>query len=519
MQGTWHRLALPSVLLLAFFHGGLYASYLPPWGLVDEQQHFHYIQHLAERGAIPIAGQTFVSPEIIESLFETRRWENFHWYPYPSDDPREMGLDGASYEGYQPPLFYALFAPVYLALPGDVLDKLYGLRWVSVGLSLISVWIAYRIALVLFRDKRVVAFSVAAFLALLPERAASVGRLNNDVLVEVFAAAFIWVCTVAVLRRLSVRRCQLMGLLLGLGVLTKTSMALLFLLLPVVFLANRREHGWSLCALWTFGVASVLIVPLVVRNQAVYGDLTGFSGFEVVYQIPAPTFSWGNLLSAIWRLLSHFWVIWWKGVAAGSNLVLTGLYAVLAILSAFSLAGLVQSARRAAWTGKLGRREWVAGMYALAVMAYAFAVLTGNFRGLFPEIQGRFFLPVVIPTAILYCWGLITASRRLLIPVTLLTMTAVGVLSLFGNLLPYFYYWSAFVADGIPQPHSWPGWPGAWAIFRARLLAHKPVLVQSTFPLTLGCYVASLVLAMVVFGGLNLPTKRSFAQIDRRTGV
>jgi len=50
------------------------------------------------------------------------------------------------------------------------------------------------------------AFSVGAFLALLPERAASVGRVNNDVLVELFAATFIWLCTVTVLRRLSVRR-------------------------------------------------------------------------------------------------------------------------------------------------------------------------------------------------------------------------------------------------------------------------------------------------------------------------
>ena len=42
------RTALAYLLLLAFLHGALYALFLPPWGLIDEAQHLHYIQYIAE---------------------------------------------------------------------------------------------------------------------------------------------------------------------------------------------------------------------------------------------------------------------------------------------------------------------------------------------------------------------------------------------------------------------------------------------------------------------------------------
>src|SRR3989304_130835 len=97
-----------SILLLGLFHGGLYASFLPPWGLIDEEQHVHYIQSLAVHQEIPLVGKTYLSQDIVDSLFETRRWEVFHWPTPQSRDPRAMGLEGHSYEGYQPPLFYLL---------------------------------------------------------------------------------------------------------------------------------------------------------------------------------------------------------------------------------------------------------------------------------------------------------------------------------------------------------------------------------------------------------------------------
>ena len=518
MHDRWHKLAGPTILLLAFFHGGLYASLLPPWSMIDETQHFHYIQHLAEQYATPVVGQTHISLEIVESLFETRHWETFHWPTPNSHIPQDLGFIGHSYEGYQPPLYYALFAPLLGVMPGNVLVKLYFLRWATVGLSLLTVWIAWRTTLELFPEKRALAYSVGLFLALLPERVASISRVNNDVLLEVLAAAFIWVCTRAVLQGLTLRRSLLLGLLLGLGALTKTSMAILAVLLPPLFWVNRRISNWLYCALGTGGIALVLIAPLLIRNLSLYGDPTGFSGFKALDVIPAPPLTGQTLFSSAWDLFRHYWVLWWKGATVRSNLLLDVFYVLLVILGGFSLAGLVRYIRQRCKSGTDNRRCWIAAMYALAIGSYAAAVLVSYYQGYVPVIQGRFLLPVVVPTSLLFMWGLWhTPYSRILVPVTLLALIALDVLSLFGNLLPYFYYWSAFATGGVPQSYL-PSWQWAWGIFYSRFLSDKPVLFQPVLILTPLLYVATLVLAGKVFIQMNATYNRHSVMIDSQSG-
>lgn len=518
MHDRWQRLAGPSLLLLALFHGGLYASLLPPWSMIDEPQHFHYIQRLSALETSPITGQTHLSPEIIESLFATRHWEFLHWSTPDSHIPQDMGPIAYSYEGHQPPLYYALLAPLLNLLPGSILYKLYFLRWATLGLSLLTVWIAWRLTLELFPKKHALAYSVGLFMALLPERAASVSRVNNDVLLEVLAAAFVWTCTRAMLKGLTLRRSLLLGMLLGLGVLTKPSMAVLALLLLPVFWVNRRVSRWLPCALGTGGITLALTVPHLIRNLVLYGDLTGFSGFRALYTIPVPLLTAQTFLSSVWDLFRHFWAIWWKGATASNNLLLNVLYLVLAVLSGVSIFGLVRYIRQKHETEQDDRKPWSLVLYALAIGGYAAAALVGYLQGYIPVIQGRFLLPVVVPVSLLFVWGLWYAPyRRLLVPATLLTLIAIGLLSLFGNLLPYFYYWSAFATGGVPQSYSL-GWQGAWATFFPRFLSDKPIAFQPLLITTPFLYLAALVLATKVYSEMNTSSERGSATIVSQTG-
>ena len=190
------RRLLAVLLVLAWLHGSLYAGLMPPWGLIDEAQHLDYIQSLAEGRGQPMWRESMLSPEIIASHFATHRWETFLWTPPATEDPAAMGLMAHSYEAYQPPLFYWLMTPVYSALPGDILDKLFALRWVMVTLSLIPVWVVFRLAR-LFRpaDLRFAGIATLLYISL-PERTMAVSRLNNDVLLEVWAALALLVLTV-----------------------------------------------------------------------------------------------------------------------------------------------------------------------------------------------------------------------------------------------------------------------------------------------------------------------------------
>ena len=371
------RLAWLAVFIVALLHGGLYASFLPPWALTDEEQHVHYIQHLVEKQALPVVGQTFLSPEIAASAFQAQRWKTFHWPAPTSPYPQDWGLEGHSYEGYQPPLFYALLAPVYAVLPPPLLIKVYGLRWAMVSISLVTIWLAGKITRELFPQQSHLPLVVGLLLAVLPERIAAVSRVNNDVLLEVLATAFIGVVTQTMLGGLSIRRAQWLGALLGLGVLTKASAAVLVLLLPVVFWANRSVSNWRQCVLWTFGLATVLIAPFIARNLWLYGDLTGFASFRTLNEtlgvFSPPDLTPPSVLLAIGELFRHFWLIWWKGSHVKSNLVLEGIYIVLALLSVLSSVGLAQfiSKQRPLWAHQVTQ---VLVLYVLVIGGYAVAV-------------------------------------------------------------------------------------------------------------------------------------------------
>ena len=498
-----HRLILLSIVLLALFRGGLYATYLPPWGLIDEEHHFHYIQHLAEQRTIPIVGKTYLSPEIIESLFATRRWEMFHWPTPDSPDPRAMGLEGHSYEGYQPPLLYILLVPLYQVLPVDVLTKLYCLRGAMVALSLLTIWLTYRTATVLFPQRRALPYFLCCFLVIIPERTAAVSRINNDVLLEVIATAFIWVCTDAIMHGLSIRQSQTLGVVFGLGMWTKMSMIVLVIMLPFVFWANRRSKNLKVYALWIGGIAIAMIAPLFARNLRLYGDLTGFASFrelnEVFGVIAKIRFTTQNLFVAVRQLFCHMWVVWWKGSRAAHPPLLNGLCILWALLSSLSLATvlihLLSKWRSRNW----GRYEQVLSMYLFAIGSYAVAVLVSYFDGRVPVIQGRFLLPVIMPLVILFVWGLSgNSSNKTPLLVSLGTLILADTMSFFGNLLPYFYYWSAFVRNGSLQPHRRPGWQQASDLFLTRLLSDKPPGMRPILICVLTLYAASLVFAGIM---------------------
>jgi len=88
----------------------------PVFAAVDERAHIAYVQELAEHGRIPWVGRDHVFWQELAIEAGT--------FPRPSGlDPARLGLRGSSYEGWQPPLYYALAAPAF-AIPGD-----YRLRW------------------------------------------------------------------------------------------------------------------------------------------------------------------------------------------------------------------------------------------------------------------------------------------------------------------------------------------------------------------------------------------------------
>ncbi len=474
----------------------------------------HYIQSLAEEASIPVVGQTFLSPQIAESSVQTRRDQAFHWQPYRTADPREWGMEGLSYEGFQPPLYYALLAPFYAALPGDMLFKLYGLRLVSVLLSLITVAAAFYTTRELFAGSPILPGLACLFLILLPERAVATSRVNNDVLLEALAAVFILAFTRAMLRGLTVRRAQALGLLFGLGLLAKLWFVWLAGCLIILFWMRRRESGWWKCAAWAASDRRLVIGPWVARNLQLYGDFTGFAGYANLKLIQAvdlqPPLRLDRLASAVIDLFRHFWLVWWKGGGASSNWLVDGLALVLSIIGAAGIVSLVRT------TADRARRAVILS-YLLVIALYGAAIVWGYFAGrvpvIQPEIQGRYLLPVMVPVAILFTAGLFLNPRLRWAGVAALGLLALlDFLLLFGNLLPFHYFWSAVASHALAQPVKSLGLPEIWAVFLPRFVGDKPVALQPILPVLPALYIAA---AAIVVADL-LVVERGAWSVERQ---
>jgi 4-amino-4-deoxy-L-arabinose transferase-like glycosyltransferase len=396
-------LLLAAILALSLATGLLYARLLPPWHLIDEEQHFHYIQHLALGQGLPVLGQTFLSPEVIDSIFATNRWAAYGLgAPPPSRDPQDMGLEGYSYEAYQPPLFYLLSLPVYNLLgSGDILTRLFGLRVLVVVIGTATVLMAYLTARILVPGARSVALGSAALLTLIPERAISVSRVNNDALVEALSVAVLLLLLLAMERGFGWRLTLTIGVVLGGALLAKINA---LILLPTAALALGLAHlsrglQWRRAlgrGLAIYVVAAVMASWFFFRNVQLYGDPTGVEAFLRLASFQPDV----SPLAFIWSLFRGFWAMWWEGRLA------TAFMMVMAAIALIALFGLLRVALREG-----SKRTGLALLLVFGLLS-VLAVWQSARMGLVPIVQGRLLLPAYTSLSILLVWGLVAALPR-----------------------------------------------------------------------------------------------------------
>ena len=224
-------------LLLAFVLLATWYSLIIPLGEApDEVPHFTYVRYLAQHGRLPTTTE--------------------------------------EHEAFQPPLYYALgaaltfwiedepdapfavrtnayFDPLDPRAPKNLLLHTGGEAWpyrgwalawhlvrlLSIALGAVTVWAVYQLGRVLFPDRPAIRLTMAALTAFTPQFLFLSAVVNNDNAATALSALILW--QVAALlhdtgRTQLWKRCLLLGVLLGLGVLSKAS---LIALVPVVALA------------------------------------------------------------------------------------------------------------------------------------------------------------------------------------------------------------------------------------------------------------------------------------------
>lgn len=255
-------------LLAIVFLCVLAALRTPVFGSGDEGYHLSYAVDLAEGRGLPVVGQTLVQPEVLALQDGV--------YPAAATARAEdLGFRGLSYEGFQPPLFYALAAPVS-ALSDDWRTKVTMVRLLSVALLAVGLVVLTVLCRLVRPEDPLPLLAVAAAPLLFPAVREQEILVGNDVLLIPLTLGFAC-CAWTASRRRSPAALWAAGLLAGLMLLTKLTsvwaVPVLVLVGIAVLRAQDTARGRTLTVLGT-AAPGLMLLPWIALNLDRYGSLT-----------------------------------------------------------------------------------------------------------------------------------------------------------------------------------------------------------------------------------------------------
>jgi hypothetical protein len=446
------------ILAVYLLAGVLFATLTPDWQAPDEPAHYNYIRFLALRSNFP---------ELVARCYDQTYLERLKSQRFPP----ELSLDSVCYEFHQPPLYYLLATPIFLLSGGSLL----ALRLVSVMLGAGVVVLAFAISQRIFPDGPAIAYGTMAFVAFVPMHVAMLASVNNDALAELILAALL----LLLVRRLvagsrATKRSDIsLGLLLGLGLITKTTVYIAIPLIAVTlyltligeeqgdlgkpqlqrpretqpFRLNLKRVDWLVLAKQgglIYGLALAIALPWYVRNAALYGkfDILGLARHEAVVVGQPRTADylaevgwWAYLQDLVTTTFHSFWgQFGWMAVPMSERvyLVLT----LLTLIAVGGLAGWRMDAISGKWGIENGGRSGENALSrasrnsakpplgtqyaircdrqcrALVLMALTMVVSVLGYLWYnleFVQFQGRYLFPALIPLGLFFSLGLSVA--------------------------------------------------------------------------------------------------------------
>ncbi len=397
---------LLAIIFVAFVKQLFFVVAIPPFQGHDEVAHFGYIWTIEEYDRLPTLNDNL--PIVLEGYAD-----------FTLDWP-------ALYTANHPPLYYLLARPIYALAGEDPLAKLYALRLFSIPFFLLTVWLAYALAVTLFPRDDFLALTVPAFVAFQPQIGFEGAILNNDMLSIFFGALILYLCAGALRGGLSVWRALALGLALGLGLLTKATITVF---LPVVaatalwcwwprpWRRALRPHYWlgRLPAAVELAVpAALLPAPWYFFLYRTYGDFSAFDAIQELQQgWNRPVGTFGEILRSggfhLMRIHESWGYFGWRNVPLTPG----DLAVVYAFLILCGVGLLVGAGRFLWWLREAPRPRWAALdpvqpvgvglLVAASLLLYGAMMYFGTF---FALTQARYFFPAVTAMAVILMLGL-----------------------------------------------------------------------------------------------------------------
>ncbi len=440
MSSFKERLLLCLVLAAYLFVGTLYAFLTPPWQVPDEPAHYNYVRYLVEHHSFPLLQQGDYSQEYLEKL------KSDHF-------PPSMSVKPVRYEFHQPPLYYLLQVPIFLATAGNLI----AMRLFSVLLGGLLLLVIHRMTSDLLPEKPSVALLSTAFVAFIPMHVAMMAGVENDSLAELLLALAVWLSIRHVLELDGPGRWPLtrLGVVLGLILVTKTTA---YVGIPVAILAVllrwwKERKGLGKRLVWLLLPAAVISAPWYARNAMVYGwpDILGLARHNAVVVGQPRTADWvsthgmhGYLIRFVKFTFDSFWgVFGWMGVFMDGRVYLALELATLAAGVGFLLACWRTFFRRRSAM----RDEQRSAVVVLAFLALGVLVEYLGYNLTFVQHQGRYLFPALAAAAPAWAIGFLetlkpAVSRKMALAFLLMAF----LLGAVDMLLPPTHRWATAFA-------------------------------------------------------------------------
>jgi 4-amino-4-deoxy-L-arabinose transferase-like glycosyltransferase len=424
-------LALLAIVLIYLALGIAWARVTPAWDNPDEPAHWNYIVHLASGQSLPILRRGDDAQQLVDRLKSAR-------FPPGSD------ISTILYESHQPPLYYVAGAVLHNLTSGLALkQQVDALRALSLVFGVGTIVGAWWFARLLLPGETVLALGTAAFVAFVPMHINLTAAINNDALGDMLITLTVVLLLRWVQKGAGWRFSILLGVMIGLAVLTKVTT---LVVLPLAALAailrwwtagrhtTTPELNAVTALLLSIGCAVLIAGWWVVRNMLTYGVgdplALGINQAVVAQPLTGPLNT-----AAMQRFASitfnSFWAQFgWMGIPVPQ------VYPVLTLLSALAGAGVVAALIRGLRTlpGQL-RRQQVASMVLAACWPLAVFGADAQYNLTFIQAQGRYLFPAIGGIGFFFMLGVSRlAGPRLAGPAIALTALSLAVLS--ATLLP-----------------------------------------------------------------------------------
>jgi len=282
-------------------------------------------------------------------------------------------------------------------------------RWFSLLLSLFTIYFTYRLALVVFPGRRMLALLAASFVAFIPQVLFINASVNNDNLLMALSTASLFVSAGLMQARITrfALKAALLGLLLGFAALTKVSGLVLW---PVAA-AAVAWGAWGGRDWKRFVLGGLIIAALAVavcgwwywRNEQLYGDWLGLNTMLAIAGPRVPALPLNQVILEEWY---GFFLSFWAVFGVFTILPAGWVFGFYGLLTLWAISGI--------WVASRGSHTLRPEFMLLTLFSVLTLVGVVNWTMQTPASQGRLMYGAIGPLAIFLAAGILSATRPLL---------------------------------------------------------------------------------------------------------